>query len=343
MSTPIPVAVIGAGHMGRHHARIYHELPEAQLLGVVDLDAGRAGELAAKFDTRAYTSVQPLVGAIRAASVAVPTVHHLAVAGPLLQAGVAVLIEKPLAPDSASARALLELASRSQTLLQVGHTERFNPVVRAMARMNVAPKFIETHRISPFTFRSADIGVVMDMMIHDIDIVLSLVRSRPSRVEAVGVRVLARHEDVANVWLTFENGCVANLTASRLALKTERKIRVFSEEAYLSLDYQKKNGIAIKKDANLDLLRLAREHQVSDLSQLAGVDFGSLVKVEPLQVDDVEPLRAELQSFLRAVRTGGPPEVSAEDGVAAVELAERIVAAIQERHWELPDLGPTGA
>ncbi len=336
MNSPVPVAVIGTGHMGRHHVRIYHELPEAELIGIVDADPARAAALARDFKTQSFTSIEPLIGRVRAVSVAVPTVAHLEVARPLLERNVAVLIEKPIAPDSASARELLEIARRHNALLQVGHTERFNPVVRAMKKMRVAPRFIETHRISPFTFRSADIGVVMDMMIHDIDIVLSLVRSKPVKVDATGVRVMARFEDVANARVVFEDGCVANLTASRLALKTERKIRVFSEEAYLSLDYQRKNGIAITKDANLDLLKLAREKNASDLSQLAGTDFGSMVKVEPLQVDDVEPLRAELQSFLQSVRTGQPPEVSAEDGTAAVELAEGIVEALKEHQWELP-------
>ncbi|MBI4578241.1 MAG: Gfo/Idh/MocA family oxidoreductase [Planctomycetes bacterium] len=337
MSDPIPVAVVGTGHMGRHHVRVYRELPETQLVGIVDLDLAKARELAEKFQTAAYDSIEPLLGRVRAVSVAVPTVAHLQVARPFIEAGVAVLIEKPLAPDSETARLLHRLAREHNVPLQVGHTERFNPVVRALNRMEVLPKFIETHRISPFTFRSADIGVVMDMMIHDIDVVLSLVRARPIRVEAVGVRVLARHEDVANAWVTFENGCVANLTASRLALKTERKIRVFSEQAYLSLDYQKKSGIAVKKDANLDLLKLAREHDAKDLSQLAGIDYSTLVNVEPLEVDDVEPLRAELQSFIEALRCGRPPEVSAEDGVAAVELAEQIVAALKQHQWELSD------
>jgi predicted dehydrogenase len=321
--------------MGRHHARVYHELDEARLVGVVDIDPGRAADIARQFEAEAHATIEPLLDRVRAVSIAVPTVAHVEVARPLIERGLPVLIEKPLAADSAAARSLLELARMHRSLLQVGHSERFNPVVRAMSRMNVTPRFIETHRISPFTFRSADIGVVMDMMIHDIDIVLHLVRSRPARVDAVGVSVLARHEDIANARVTFEDGCVVNLTASRLALKTERKIRVFSEEAYLSLDYQMKTGIAIKKDANLDLLKLAREHDAADLSQLAGADFGSMVKIEPLQVDDVEPLRAELQSFLRAVRTGASPEVSAEDGVAAVELAERIVAALKEHRWEL--------
>ena len=335
MSEPIAVGVVGTGHMGRHHARIYHELPETRLVGVADRDPARAKAHSDPYGVPAYTDPAELLGKVQAVSIAVPTVAHLEVARPFIEAGVAVLIEKPLAPDSETARLLHRLAREHGTLLQVGHTERFNPVVRSLTRMGVRPKFIETHRISPFTFRSADVGVVMDMMIHDIDIVLSLVGGKPIAVEAVGVRVLARYEDVANAWVTFDDGCVANLTASRLALKTERKIRVFSEQAYLSMDYQKKNGIAIKKDANLDLLKLARDHDAKDLSQLAGLDFGSLVKVEALQVDDVEPLRAELQSFIRALRTGEKPEVSGEDGLAAVELAERIVAAVKKHQWEL--------
>jgi predicted dehydrogenase len=334
VSTPIPVAVVGTGHMGRHHARIYHELPEAELVGIVDINADRAAEIAAKHNTQALASIEPLLDRVRAVSVAVPTTAHVEVARPFLERGVAVLIEKPIAPDSASAKALLALARKHKTLLQVGHTERFNPVVRALDRMQVMPRFIETHRISPFTFRSADISVVMDMMIHDIDIVLHLVRARPARVDAVGVRVLSRHEDIANARVIFEGGCVANMTASRLALKTERKIRVFADEAYLSLDYQKKTGIAIKKDANLDLLKMAREHHAEELPQLVGKDFGSMVKVEPLEIDDLEPLRVELQSFLRSVQCGEPPAVSGEDGVAAVELAEQIVAAARTHHWE---------
>jgi predicted dehydrogenase len=339
----IPVAVVGTGHMGRHHARIYHELPEAELIGVVDRNAQRAADIAAQYKTKAFDSLDGILGKVQAVTIAVPTVDHVATAGPLLESGAAVLIEKPIAPDSASAKSLLELAGKRNTIIQVGHTERFNPVVRAMSRMNVTPRFIETHRISPFTFRSADISVVMDMMIHDIDIVLSLARVRPVHVDACGVSVLARSEDIANARVRFEGGCVANLTASRLALKTERKIRVFSEQAYLSLDYQKKSGIAIKKDANLDLLKLARERKAEDLAQLAGTDFGSMVKVEPLEIDDIEPLRAELQSFLRAVRTGGPPEVSAEDGIAALELAEQIVAACRSHHWDGTDLSLVGS
>jgi predicted dehydrogenase len=340
MSDQIPVAVVGTGHMGRHHARIYSEMENAELVGVVDTDEAKGSDIASKHKTTAYTSIEPLLDKVKAVSVAVPTVAHVEVAKPFLERGVAVLIEKPIAPDSKAARQLLALADKYGALLQIGHTERFNPVVRAMSRMEVVPRFIETHRISPFTFRSADISVVMDMMIHDIDILLSMVRSTPVSVSAVGVRVLAQQEDIANARVIFENGCVANLTASRLALKTERKVRVFSDQAYLSLDYQKKTGIAIKKDANLDLLKLAEEQQAENLSQLAGTDFGSMVKVEPLQIDDAEPLRAELEAFLVSATTGAPPEVSAEDGTAAVELAERILAEARSHDWKGADVRP---
>jgi len=335
MSRTLRTAVIGVGHMGRHHARLYHDLPEAELVAVVDSDEQRAGEYATQYGGTPLSDPAALLDLeLDAATIAVPTVAHEALAAPLIEAGIALLIEKPLAPDAASARRLLELADAHGCVLQVGHSERFNPVVLAMDRMGVQPKFIETHRISPFTFRSADIGVVFDMMIHDIDILLHLVRCRDYRVRAVGVAVLGPHEDIANARVEFANGCVANLTASRLALKTERKIRVFSHEAYLSMDYQKKTGIAIKKDANLDLLKLARERDLADLSQVAGLDFGSMVNVEPLQVQDVEPLRAEIQSFLAAVRTRGTPAVSGQDGYAAVALAEHIVDTLGRHRWD---------
>jgi len=220
-------------------------------------------------------------------------------------------------------------------VLSVGHTERFNPVVRAIQRLNIRPRYVEAQRVSPFRFRSADIGVVSDMMIHDIDIVLHLVGSTPARVDAVGVNVLARHEDIANARVVFENGAVASLVASRLALKTDRRLRAFAETAYISLDYQRKSGIVITRDANLDVLALACDRNADDLADLADVDFGSMVKVEPLRVDDVEPLRAELEAFLDSVVTGKPPAVSGEDGVAAVRLAAQIAGAIRGHEWKV--------
>ena len=341
---PIRVAVVGVGHHGQHHARIYSELDGVELAAVVDRQADRATELAAKYGCRAETTIDDVIDDVDAASIVVPTVDHLAVARPFIERRKPVLIEKPVAATTDQADELLDLARRCGCPVAVGHIERFNPVVQAMARFEVEPRFIETHRISPFTFRSADVGVVLDMMIHDIDIVLSLVRDEPARIDAVGVSVLSKSEDICNARVTFSRGCVVNLTASRLALKTERKIRVFSDEAYLSLDYQKKVGLAVRKKANLDVLELARKWQVDDLSQLAGVDFTKLVHVEPLVPDpeETEPLRAELDSFLHSVRTGEPPAVGIEDGVAALRLASDITAAAKQHAWDGTPTGRVG-
>ncbi|RJP33381.1 MAG: gfo/Idh/MocA family oxidoreductase [Phycisphaerales bacterium] len=335
------VAVIGAGRMGGHHARTYSQLPDCELVAVVDKEAERARRIASEYHARAVTdggdaaAVAGRLAGVDAVSVCVPTAYHAEVAAPYVERGTPVLVEKPLAPDIASAQRMLDAVRRTGTLLQVGHSERFNPVVQAMLRMGVRPRFIETSRVSPFTFRSADIGVVLDMMIHDIDIVLHLVQQREYTVHAVGVSVLGAHEDVANARVGFADGSVVNLTASRLALKTERRIRVFCPTAYISMDYHKKSGIAIRLDDNLDLIRIARERNFEDLSQMQELDFGSMIKIEPLVVENVDPLRAEIQCFLDSVRTGAAPAVSAEDGFAAVEMAERIAAAVKAQNWEL--------
>ncbi len=333
MNDPLRVGVVGAGRMGRHHARIYGELSGCELVAVVDKDVARAREIASQYGGRAVSSAAEVSDELDAVTVAVPTVYHAEVAIPLMERGVAVLVEKPLAPDSTSAKQLLDASRDCGQVLQVGHSERFNPVVQAMLRMEVTPRFIETHRISPFTFRSADIGVVFDMMIHDIDIVLHLTKQRECTIDVVGVNVLGECEDVANARLRFADGVVVNMTASRLSLKTERKIRIFAPMGYLSMDYQAKTGVAIKLADNLDLIRMAKERNFEDLSQMQSLDFGSMVKIEPLVVDDVEPLKAEIESFLDSVRTGSTAAVSAEDGYAAVELAERITTSIREQDW----------
>ena len=337
MSEPFQTVVVGVGHMGVHHARVYSELPESKLVAIVDVNLKLAQEIARKYDgCAAYARIDEVKDHIDAASVAVPTIYHREVAEPLLARGIAVLVEKPIAPDVAEATALLECAEKYKALLQIGHSERFNPVVMALKRMEIVPKFIETHRISPFTFRSADIGVVFDMMIHDIDIVLNLVKQADYTVQAVGMPVLVRkNEDIANARILFSDGCVANMTASRLALKSERIIRVFSQSAYLSMDFARKTGIAITIDGNLDIIQMAREGKFEDISQMKNADFGSLVTVEPLDVDDIEPLRAELSSFLNALRTGTKPEVSGEEGVAAVKMATEIVNSLRSHDFKI--------
>lgn len=330
--------VIGVGRMGRHHARVYTELPGVKLIGVVDADEDRRETIADKHACLAFETPEELLAAgVDAVSIAVPTVRHLAVAAPFLEAGVACLIEKPMARDAQEAATLMEIAERTGAALQVGHTERFNPAVRALRRERdrsggaIAPRFIEVHRVSPMTFRSVDVSVVFDMMIHDLDVVLMLMDGlEPSDVQASGVPVLTEHADVCNARLTFDapqGRCVANITASRLALKTERKIRIIGEDAYVSIDYAKKSGVLIRRTANRASLEAVRE-ALRNGDDLSSLDYGSLVAVEDLQIDDAEPLKMQLQSFLDAIRTGRTPEVDAQAGLAAVRTAERIVAAV---------------
>jgi predicted dehydrogenase len=316
--------------MGRLHARVYSQMPQVKLIGLYDANPEAAREAAEQYETQPFENIEGLLGNVSAVTIATPTLTHLEMARACLSRRIPCLIEKPLAKDSVEGRKIVELARQNSTLVQVGHIERFNPAVRAMARLGVRPRFIEVTRISPLTFRSIDVGVVLDMMIHDIDIVLSLSGSKVSRVDAVGVSIIGNVEDVCNARLEFENGCVANLTASRVALKTERKLRVFSPDAYVSLDYQKKYGIVAQRGKNLDAIRSAvakiRTGEIEDLSDL---NYQDLVNVEELAIDDVEPLRAEQEAFIGAVIEGRPTVVSAEDGLAAVEVAERIVGAIQ--------------
>jgi predicted dehydrogenase len=326
--SPIPVAVIGCGRMGQLHARVYSQMDSVRLVGVHDADPDVAVSVTEKFGGEVFKKVEDLADRVAAVTIAVPTQFHAFVAEPLLRRGVACLIEKPLAKDAEEARQIANWAREHKAVVQVGHIERFNPAIRSMSRLGIAPRFIEVVRISPLTFRSIDVGVVLDVMIHDIDIVLQLAQSKVAQIDAVGVGVIGSAEDVCNARLRFENGCVANLTASRLALKTERKLRVFSPEAYISIDYQKKYGIVARKTENLTAIRdTVTRIRAGDIEDLSQIDFTELVNVEELQIDDIEPLRAELDSFIDAVRGKSKPVVTAEDGVAAVELAQRIVDA----------------
>ncbi len=330
-SGALRVGVVGVGRMGRHHVRQYAQMADVDLVGVVDADAARAQAAAREHGTRAFPDEAALVDAgVDAVTVAVPTRDHRRVSEPLLRAGVACLIEKPLAPNVEEAQQLADLADATGTILQVGHIERYNPAVRALAaHADLLPRFIEVHRVSPMTFRSVDVGVVLDMMIHDLDVVLMLTGCEPSRVQASAVAVLGAAEDVCNARLEFPNGCVANITASRLALKTERKIRIVAEDGYASVDFAKKSGLMIRRIANEEqLARVRRELAAGrDLSDL---DYTDLVNIEPLEVDDADQLQMQLRDFVRVVREGGRPEVDVHAGFAAVRTAERIVAAARE-------------
>ena len=340
----VRVGVVGMGRMGKLHARVARETDRAELACVVDVNPAAASAVARQRDCQSLTDPAEAVELVDAAIIATPTVQHIEAARPFVQAGKAVLIEKPFTHEAAQGEDLVALAEKTGANVQVGHTERFNPAVLAIQKYAIQPKFIEAHRISPFTFRSADVGVVLDMMIHDLDLVLMMAGGNVEQVHAVGVNVIGAPEDICNARLVFDSGCVANVTASRLAIKTERKMRIFSEEAYLSVDYGKKVGYVVKKSENLDLIQMARELDVDDLAELVeSVDYTKLIKAEQLVVDDsIEPLRRQFEAFLRTVEQGEPPVVSALDGLAAIHLAEQIVDSIKQHRWDGPHSGRAG-
>jgi predicted dehydrogenase len=335
----IRCGAIGVGRMGRHHARVYSQLADCELVGVCDASQERVEAISKQFGCRGFSRVEDLVDAgIDVASVAVPTTYHREVAERLLNAGIACLIEKPLAGDAESARAIKELAERTGTLLMVGHIERFNPIMRAMQAstsggVDIVPRFIQVHRVSPMTFRSVDVGVVMDMMIHDLDVVLMLMGGQePDEIRAAGVSVVTEHEDICNAWLEFNTPrgkCVANLNASRLALKTERVTRITGENGYIKIDYATRAGTIIRRRANEIQMDEIRE-QLRTGADLTSLNWHELVNVEPLVIDDAEPITMEIRTFLDAVRTGQRPPIDAEAGFANVRTAERIVRAMSE-------------
>ncbi len=335
------VAVIGVGRMGKHHARTYKQMPGADLKAVVDFDIERARAVADEYGCTAYGTVDEMLEAhpeVSAVTVAVPTQYHRATAEPLLKRKIACMIEKPLAATVADAKALVDCAAEHNAVLQVGHTERFNPALRAAEALRFNARFMQVERVSPMTFRSMDVGVVMDMMIHDLDIVLMLADSPIKTVDAAGVAVLGEHEDVANARIVFENGCVANITASRLALNTERRLRVFSESGYINLNYQTRDGIVVHTDGeNREALAKVRAQLAKgvDLSDLKYLD---MVKVEKLSFDlpagEEDQLTAEQNNFLSAAKHGGTPAVDGHAGFAAVDAAQRVVRAIKEHTWE---------
>jgi predicted dehydrogenase len=303
-SDALRAAVIGVGHLGRHHARILSGLPGVQLVGVVDLDQDRARDVAAASGTRVVTDVAQLRGAVDAVTVAVPTESHVAVALPLVEAGVPVLVEKPLARSVAEADALLATARDRGVMVAVGHTERFNPAVAAARRHIGVPRFIEVHRLGTFPERSLDIDVVFDLMIHDLDVILSIVNSPVVAIDAVGVPVLTPRVDIANVRMRFASGCIANLTASRISRDRVRKIRVFQTDSYVSVDYAAQE---------LEVWRLVRP--------TAGTPT---IEGGKQAVANEEPLKRELADFVDAVRTRRAAGVTGDEGRRALQAAQQI-------------------
>lgn len=337
---PINVAVIGTGRMGTHHARTAAKVASSNLLAVVDMDLSRAQTLAGQYGCEACKDVPELLARfpqVQAVVVSVPTIYHVPVARPLLSRGIACLVEKPLAATPEDARELAQLATANNTVLQVGHTERFNPGLRAVSALNLKPRFMDVQRVSPMTFRSLDIGVVMDMMIHDLDIVLHLAQSKLKSVHAVGTSIISEHEDICNARLTFESGCVVNITASRMALTTERRMRLFSDDAFVNLDYAAKSGIVVRKSTHAKKLDEIRNLVMAG-EDLSSMKYADLVEVEKLQFDlpqgHEDQLTAQLECFLDSVREGKPVVVDGQAGVAAVEAAKWIVQSVAEHQWQ---------
>ncbi|MDZ4774432.1 MAG: Gfo/Idh/MocA family oxidoreductase [Planctomycetota bacterium] len=332
---PVRVAVVGVGHLGKFHARIYAENPRAELLAVVDPNGEKARALATECKTTALESPAQLPASVEAVSIAVPTSLHAEVAIPLLERGVHCLVEKPLAASVVEADRILAAAKRGKALLSVGHVERFQPGLRKVREMKVRPRFIECHRLAPFSFRSTDVGVVHDLMIHDLDLILDMVGSTVESIDAAGGAILTDHEDVASVRLVFANGARANVTASRASLAPMRRFRLFSSDGYVSLDFTKNYGLMISKGPEFDSGRIElREFDLSALAARKDWITSKVLSIQELDLSASErPLQAELDSFLRSVQTGKEPEVTGEDGRDALALADRIASAIASQRW----------
>jgi len=307
---PVRVGVVGVGYVGQHHARIYSELPGVELVGVVDIDEARLQELGARHRIQLCRDYRELLGNVDAVSVAVPTLLHYSIAKEFLECGVDVLVEKPIAHSLTQADELVDIAKADDRIFQVGHIERFNGAVKALEDIVKSPGFIECHRLGPFAHRNTDVDVVLDLMIHDIDIILNLIKSPVIAVTAVGVPVISDQVDIANARLQFESGCVANLTASRVSVERVRRIRIFQRDTFISLDYSQQE--------------LAIYHRLPAEAGAAHEIDPRIVK-EDIFIDKAEPLRVELESFVECVRSRKRPLVSGEEGRDALRVASQIV------------------
>lgn len=298
--------MIGVGSLGQHHARIYAELPDVELVGIFDTDSGRAAEVASRHGTPVFDSMEALAEACEAVSIVVPTDLHAAVAGPVMRKGAHVLVEKPICASLREAESLLAAAKETGRLVQVGHIEHFNPVMSYLERNVQNPLYITAERLAPFNVRGTEVGVVLDLMIHDIGIIQQLVRSPVVRIDSVGVNVLSAREDIANARIEFANGCVANINTSRVSTKKVREIRVFQKEGYLSLDFMEQKGHLIRKN-------------------------GMSLEKEEIPIEREEPLKREIIDFIDCVRAERQPKIGGAEASSALEVAIRITEEIRAR------------
>lgn len=314
--TAIKVAVVGVGHMGRHHARIYSEMPGVELTAVVDTNELAARDIAKKYNTQYFLDYRSLIGKVDAVSIATPTSFHYPISMALLNAGIHVLIEKPISSTVKEAKTLVQLAKMKNLILQVGHTERFNPAVMSLNGLVKNPIFIETHRMGPPTRRNLDVGVVFELMIHDIDILLNLVHSPIVKMQGFGLKIYSNHEDIAQAQILFENGCMASLSASRISSEKVRNLEITQEEGFLRLDYIEQNIILRKQVSSKYIFDQPKATYKSEF-----------LLEQPLIRKD-EPLRLEIEHFVECLREQKQPVVSGEDGKAALEIGNRILDSL---------------
>jgi predicted dehydrogenase len=341
--TPLRLAIVGAGHLGRIHARLTAGLPEFELAAVVDQSAEACTAVAKENGTRAVADHRTLIGEIDAAVVATPTATHHEIAGELLRAGIPVLVEKPLAPSLEQANDLVQLARKQGLVLQVGHVERFNPALELVARQVRDPRFIQATRTSGYSFRSTDIGVVLDLMIHDLDVALSLVQSPVCQVFAMGISVLGDHEDMAYAQIQFESGCVAQFTASRVSYKAERTMQVFTSRSFASVDYSACKATIVKPQTEI----LRRQWRLEDLTPADRLHFRehlfeNLLEKNELVAPQMNAIEEELRDFARSIRSNKQPRVTGTAGRDAIAVAEMILEKIESHAWDGDTAGRQG-
>ncbi len=338
------MAVIGVGHLGQHHARILAGLPDVELVGVVDANPEQARTVAERLGTTAFDNHEHLLDCVDAVSVVTPTLHHHPVAAAFLNHQIPVLVEKPVCRTVDEANDLIELADKAGVPLQVGHIERFNPAFEELAKRPIRPRFIEAERHGPFTGRSVDIGAVLDLMIHDLDLLLALVGGPVKHVSAVGAAVFGGHEDMVNARLEFANGCVAHVTASRITKQPKRRLRVWASEGYAGIDFVSRKLTLVQQSEEVRRFGLRVDRMDAGArSRLKDEVFGRYLQLLNLDGDRKgDQLTAELKHFVECVRTGRKPRVTGEDGRDALELAERVLQSVHSHRWEGSEEGPIG-
>lgn len=325
------VGVIGVGHLGKLHATLYKEINDAQLVGIYDIDQAKSNALAGELKVTAFESLQQLFEQVEAVNIVTPTITHFDVANQALEHNKHIFIEKPITQSEEHARQLIDTARQRNCLIQVGHIERFNPAILALEDVQLSPLFIESHRLASFNPRGTDVAVVLDLMIHDLDLIHYLVKSKPLRVSASGVSVVSSTVDIANARIEFENGCVANITTSRISAKKMRKMRIFQKNAYISMDFV---------DGFSEIFFIPTEKQepfhdgtlAFSLGQIQDGTHKKEIKYNRLERRNVNPLKMELSSFVDALRNGLQPAVSAQDGLIALQLANEVMQEIEKHH-----------